>query len=136
EGRMTDSRGRLVDFTNTVILLTSNLGAHVSTDRRKRVGFQAGESDEDGRQASRVKQAARDALPPELYNRLDEVLAFSPLSRSDVSKIGRKMLKSLADELELSRGILIVVSDDAIELLLDLGGYEPELGARPLRRMI
>lgn len=136
EGRMTDSRGRLVDFTNTVIILTSNLGAaSVTENAKKRVGFSANE-------AAAVDlgkpflQAARKALPPELYNRIDEILPFAPLTRGDVMKIGRKLCVGLADELELSRGIALSVSDAAIEVLLNQGGFEPELGARPLRRMI
>lgn len=136
EGRMTDSRGRLVDFTNTVIILTSNLGAASVTESfKKRVGFSA----QEGASVDTSKpllQAARKALPPELYNRIDEILPFAPLTRGDVLRIGRKLCDGLADELELSRGIALSVSDAAIEVLLDQGGFEPELGARPLRRTI
>ena len=136
EGRMTDSRGRLVDFTNTVIILTSNLGAHeISSSSKKRVGFSA-RAPEGDELTKPLVQAARKALPPELFNRIDEVLPFSPLSRADVLKIGRKLCEGLADELELSRGIALSISDAAINVLLDQGGFEPELGARPLRRMV
>ncbi len=136
EGRMTDSRGRLVDFTNTVLVLTSNLGAsEIASHSRKRVGFSADSSstlDTD----KLVVAAARRALPPELYNRIDEVLAFSPLTRDDVLRIGRKMCQGLTDEVELSRGITLQIADSAIEVLLESGGFEPELGARPLRRTL
>jgi ATP-dependent Clp protease ATP-binding subunit ClpC len=136
EGRMTDSRGRLVDFTNTVIILTSNLGgAEIAAGSRKKVGFSSGQRDvEDGQKAALA--AARRALPPELFNRIDEVLPFAPLTRADVRKIGRKLCRGLADEIELSRGIALSICDSAIELLLDQGGFDPELGARPLRRMV
>lgn len=136
EGRMTDSRGRLVDFTSTVILLTSNLGAaEVSQAKRSRVGFQAAEAAPD-KGIERIAQAARHALPPELYNRLDEVLTFAPLSRADVARIGDKLLKRLGDELELLRGIALHVEPGVVDHLLDHGGYDAELGARPLRRTI
>lgn len=137
EGRMTDSRGRLVDFTNTVILLTSNLGAGVFLEsRKKQVGFRSQGADQGGDLEKQVKAVAQKALPPELYNRIDEVLAFTALERDAVFRIGRKMLKGLADELEISRGVFLEVSDLAIEHLLDAGGYDPEYGARPLRRTI
>lgn len=136
EGRMTDSRGRLVDFTNTVLVLTSNLGsAELAASSKKRVGFSSGERpQEEGQKA--VVAAARRALPPELFNRIDEVLPFAPLSRSDVLRIGRKLCSGLADEIELSRGIALSICDSALEVLLDQGGFDPELGARPLRRMV
>ena len=136
EGRMTDSRGRLVDFTNTVIVLTSNLGSsEIAAGSRKKVGFSSGERDVlDGQKLA--VSAARRALPPELFNRIDEVLPFAPLTRDDVRKIGRKLCRGLADEIELSRGIALCICDSAIEVLLDQGGFDPELGARPLRRMV
>ncbi len=137
EGRMTDSRGRLVDFTNTVILLTSNLGSSAFLEsRKKRVGFRANQDGQRHDAVEPMKNAARDALPPELYNRIDEILTFAPLSRSAVLKIGRKLVKGLSDELEISRGALLEVDDAAIEVLLDQGGYDPEFGARPLRRTL
>jgi ATP-dependent Clp protease ATP-binding subunit ClpC len=136
EGRMTDSRGRLVDFTSTVILLTSNLGAsEASQAKRGKVGFQSRESAPD-LGIERIAQAARQALPPELYNRLDEVLTFAPLSRIDVARIGDKLLKRLGDELELSRAVTLAVEFGVVDHLLDHGGYDVELGARPLRRTI
>jgi ATP-dependent Clp protease ATP-binding subunit ClpC len=136
EGRMTDSRGRLVDFTSTVILLTSNLGAaEASQAKRAKVGFQSQDAAPD-HGLDHIAKAARRALPPELYNRLDEVLTFAPLSRQDVARIGDKLLKRLGDELEILRGISLIVEPGVVEHLLDRGGYDVELGARPLRRTI
>lgn len=136
EGRMTDSRGRLVDFTNTVIILTSNLGSgEVAVSSQKRVGFSTGEREASDLNA-RVVAAARKALPPELFNRIDEILPFSPLTRDDVLRIGRKLCEGLSDQIELSRGVELKVGMSALEVLLDEGGYDRELGARPLRRMI
>jgi ATP-dependent Clp protease ATP-binding subunit ClpC len=144
EGRMTDGRGRTVDFTNTVILLTSNIGADLSprATSRTRIGFTPGDRDrnERNREISRyqeaVSDAARRALPPELFNRFDEVLAFAPLSREDVAEVARRILRTLAKDLEASRGVKLDVSPAAIEALLDAGGFDPELGARPMRRAI
>lgn len=144
EGRLTDGRGRTVDFTNTVILLTSNIGAELSpsTSPRGRIGFGAPRRDagEHERHVSRyqaaVSEAARRALPPELFNRFDEVLAFAPLSRDDVAEVARRILRSLGKELEAARGVRLEVSDAAIEALLDAGGFDPEMGARPMRRAI
>ncbi len=137
EGRMTDSRGRLVDFTNTVIILTSNLGADVlRRNSRRRVGFSDASDDVYDPELDKMLSSAKASLPPELYNRIDEVLAFSPLTRDDVVRIGQKLIAELSDELELSRGIRLAVSIEALSLLLELGGYDPEFGARPLRRTL
>ncbi len=138
EGRMSDGRGRTVDFTNTVIVLTSNLGAsELGAASQRRVGFSragggTGAVDVD----ARVVGAARAALPPELYNRLDEVLAFSPLGRDDVRRIAEKMLCAVSRSLEEKRDVRLDVDAAAIELLLDRGGFDPELGARPMRRTL
>jgi ATP-dependent Clp protease ATP-binding subunit ClpC len=79
--------------------------------------------------------AARAALPPELYNRLDEVLCFGALARADVATIAGKLLAALGESLA-DRGVRLQLEDGAIEALLDAGGYDPELGARPMKRAI
>jgi ATP-dependent Clp protease ATP-binding subunit ClpC len=139
EGRLTDGRGRTIDFTNTVLILTSNLGSEVSLPKHgKRIGFGT-RGHEDNLRASykeAVVASARAALPPELYNRLDEVLSFAPLTRTDVGEVARRMLVSLASDLAEARGVKLDVSDAAIDALLDLGGFDAELGARPMRRAI
>lgn len=136
EGRMTDGRGRTVDFTNTVIVLTSNLGAsEIAGSSRRRVGFSTGQAAEQV-VADKVIAAARHVLPPELYNRIDEVLVFAPLSREDVGRITRKMLDELAKALHEQRGIRLDVADEVVAYLLDAGGFDPELGARPMRRTV
>ncbi|MBN2193582.1 MAG: AAA family ATPase [Polyangiaceae bacterium] len=137
EGRLTDGRGRTVDFTNTVIFLTSNLGADESGARvKRRVGFgaDAGPTIEDRERG--VVAAARTALAPELYNRIDEVLVFAPLARDLVREIARRALARLGEALALERKARLVCDPEAIDALLDAGGYDPTLGARPLRRTI
>jgi ATP-dependent Clp protease ATP-binding subunit ClpC len=148
EGHLTDGRGRVVDFTNVVIVMTSNLGADVARPvTRGRIGFgdrarekaeEAHEREAAGNAAYAIAlcAAARAGLPPELYNRIDEVLAFAPLGRKDVAEVARRLLRALGDDLEGARGIRLDVSEDAIAALLDEGGFDAELGARPMRRAI
>jgi ATP-dependent Clp protease ATP-binding subunit ClpC len=140
EGRMTDGRGRVVDFTNVVIVMTSNLGAGVAKPARERarIGFGAGDAAERNTTAyeDAVCAAARAALPPELYNRIDEVIAFAPLGKSDVAEVAHRMLRALGKELEAARGVRLEVTDAAVSALLEQGGFDAELGARPMRRAI
>ncbi|MBM4363616.1 MAG: AAA family ATPase, partial [Deltaproteobacteria bacterium] len=135
EGRLTDGRGRTVDFTNTVILLTSNLGAAEGAQAaRGRVGFGRGEA--RGSVEDAVVLAARAALPPELYNRIDEVLVFAALGRDEVSEIARRLLGGLAASLAEARGLDLRWDEAVVEHLLDAGGFDPTLGARPLKRTL
>jgi ATP-dependent Clp protease ATP-binding subunit ClpC len=141
EGHLTDGRGRTVDFTNVVIAMTSNLGSDTAQPvTRGRIGFgdrSAARGERDNADyAEAVCAAARAGLPPELYNRIDEVLAFAPLGRADVAEVARRMLRALGEDLESARGISLDVSESAIEALLDGGGFDVELGARPMRRAI
>ena len=131
EGRMTDGKGRTVDFTNTIIVMTSNLGAHAGAKRS--VGFGDGGA---GSRKDRVLAAARSSLPPELWNRIDEPLYFEPLQPRDVAAIARKMLESVAGALRVQPGLELRVEPCAIESLIAAGGYDPAFGARPMRRVI
>jgi ATP-dependent Clp protease ATP-binding subunit ClpC len=144
EGQLTDGRGRTVDFTSTVILLTSNLGAdaHGGKSGRGVIGFGGHDTSEAAERAlavkaeERVLAAAKSALPPELLNRFDEVIAFAPLTRKDVREVAARMLASLGDELEKARGVRLDVGSETLDALLDQGGFDPEMGARPMRRAI
>jgi ATP-dependent Clp protease ATP-binding subunit ClpC len=137
EGRLTDGRGRLVDFTNTVILMTSNLGAQVlGQASKRRVGFGGGEPVSVEDVSSKIVAAARAALAPELYNRIDEVLVFAPLSREDVREIARRLLDAVRSALLAQRGVELEYSAELLEHLMDAGGFEPTLGARPMKRTI
>ena len=136
EGRLTDGRGRTVDFTNTVILMTSNLGAEQSgLTSRRRVGFGNDAQDRADLEQS-VIAAARGALAPELYNRIDEVLVFAPLARDEVREIARRLLEGVRRALSAQRGLHLDFGPEVVEFLLDHGGFEPTLGARPMKRTI
>jgi ATP-dependent Clp protease ATP-binding subunit ClpC len=137
EGRMTDGRGRTVDFTNTVVILTSNLGAgEVSARPGRRVGFGAEDVHGGDDLEARVIAAARSALPPELYNRFDEIIVYAPLGRADAIAIAGLAVARLGDELRQKRGLSLQIDDEALELLVDQGGFDPALGGRPIRREI
>jgi ATP-dependent Clp protease ATP-binding subunit ClpC len=133
EGRLTDGRGRSVDFSNTVVVLTSNLGAQDFAVVRARVGFggaSGADSDADGALAS-----ARKALPPELWNRLDDRLVFRPLQPSELARIARLLLDESSRRLASERGIAFVVDDKAVDVLL-ASDLDPSLGARPVRQAV
>ena len=138
EGRMTDGRGRTVDFTNVVVVMTSNLGSNVArpTAARKPIGFGARDGRETRAYTDALCASARSELPAEFYNRIDEVIAFAPLDRSEVAQVARRLLAGFDAELTRGRGVRLDVSDSAIEALLDRGGFDAELGARPMRRAI
>ena len=133
EGRLTDSQGRSVDFRNTVLIMTSNLGT--ADLRKSNVGFTTGDS---AMSYERMKDKVNDALKahfrPEFLNRIDETIVFHELSKPEVVQMVDMMTKRLAGQLE-SQGLGIELTQAAKELLADFG-YDPQLGARPLRRAI
>jgi len=133
EGRLTDSQGRTVDFRNTVLIMTSNLGTQ---DLRKvNVGFTSGdEAVSYERMKEKVNEALKVHFRPEFLNRIDEVIVFHELSRAEVVQMVDLMMKRLAGQLE-SQGLGIELTQEAKELLAERG-YDPQLGARPLRRAI
>ena len=139
EGRMTDGRGRTVDFTNTVIVMTSNLGVAQSREKVSRsIGFgdsASGTTVPQG-EGERALAAARRALPPELWNRIDEPLWFAPLSASEVMAIAGRMLEHVAEVLAKEHGVALVIEHSALEALASAGGFDAELGARPMRRTV
>ena len=132
EGRLTDGRGRQVDFSGAVVVLTSNLGGGEATRAASGVmGFAATSSGPTPQ--DRVLSAARAALPPELWNRLDERIAFPPLGRGEVARVAALLLAESSARLEAERKIRFRAGEDVVAFLLDRGGWEPSLGARPMR---
>jgi len=134
EGRLTDGKGRQVDFSSTVVVLTSNLGAEAFGRTRARVGFGADDADEGG--ASAALGEARRALPPELWNRIDERLVFSALGREELRRIARMLLEESSRRLAEERGIAFAAGDEVVEALLDSDDMDPLLGARPVRQIV
>ena len=133
EGRLTDSQGRSVDFRNTVLIMTSNLGTQ--NLRKANLGFaKADEAITYERMKEKVTEALKDHFRPEFLNRIDEVIVFHELTREEVTRIVDLMIKRLQDQLE-SQGIGLELTE-AAKVLLALRGYDPTLGARPLRRAI
>jgi len=137
EGRMTDGRGRTVDFTNTVVLMTSNLGSDLLAAKpKRRVGFGSEDAaPSHAETASAVIAAARSRLSPELYNRIDEALVFEPLTREQVREVARRLLVRTARALD-ERSVTLAVDGACLDWLLDQGGYDSGLGARPMKRTI
>ncbi len=133
EGRMTDGRGRTVDFTNVIVMMTSNLGATVSS--RGAIGFGDATHAREEHGAAAIA-AARSALPPELWNRIDEPLHFGSLSRENVVAIAELMLRGVARTLAESRGVTLTWTRSVVDTLIAQGGFDPSLGARPMRRTI
>ena len=128
DGRLTDSHGKVVNFENTIIVMTSNAG---TTLKANGLGFS-----NDGYKAleSRVKDVIKETFRPEFLNRLDEIIVFTELSRDELKQIIALMLEEVRVEAE-QKGILLSFSDEIIEFILEKG-YDPKYGARPLRRTI
>jgi ATP-dependent Clp protease ATP-binding subunit ClpC len=129
DGRLTDGEGRTVDFSNTVLVMTSNLGA---AKAKRAVGFTAGAPAAD---TERMRSAAKAAFLPEFLNRIDEIVTFSPLTAEQVERISALLCAQVADRLRDERGITLEVSADLVSSL-GREGFDEEFGARPLKRHI
>ena len=130
DGRLTDGEGRTVDFTNTVVVMTSNLGAGQA--KRRPIGFTGGEAAVEAA-ADRILAAAKRAFLPEFLNRIDEIVVFEPLTEEQVAQIGELLCARIADRLRDERGIELEVEPALIERLAR-EGFDAEFGARPLKR--
>ncbi|MCK8437484.1 ATP-dependent Clp protease ATP-binding subunit [Streptomyces sp. D2-8] len=135
DGRLTDSQGRTVDFSNTVIVMTSNLGSEAITRRGATTGFAAGgaDADEEARR-EQILRPLREHFRPEFLNRIDEIVVFRQLTTEQLRRI-TNLLLDRTRALVRGKGITVTFTDRAVEWLADRG-YQPEYGARPLRRTI
>jgi ATP-dependent Clp protease ATP-binding subunit ClpC len=135
EGKLTDAQGRRVDFRNTIVIMTSNIGAS-QISKNQGFGFSVG--DEQGlsyeEMKSRVMGELKKVFRPELLNRIDEIIVFHKLSKEEITVIIDLNMRRLREQMAL-HGVTIELTDDAKELLVDKG-YDPAMGARPLRRAI
>ena len=137
DGRLTDSKGRVVDFKNTLIILTSNVGSSVIEKGGGGIGFQLDANEEDSsynRIKSLVNEELKQYFRPEFLNRLDEIIVFRQLTKQEVKEIADIMLKAVFSRAE-EKGIRIEVTERFKDRLVD-EGYNPAYGARPLRRAI
>ena len=133
DGRLTDGHGRTVDFRNTLVIMTSNLGTAEASRRSAGFATGGGQSDESRLRAS-VDDALRRAFRPEFLNRLDETIVFDPLSAGQVRRIVELLLADTQSRLQ-EHGVSIYLSNDALDWLADTG-FDRKFGARPLRRAI
>ena len=132
DGRLTDSQGRVVNFTNTIIIMTSNLGSHMIQERMEK---STGDRDEMmGELRGELFSLLRKSLRPEFLNRIDDIVIFKPLTIEEIRKIVDLQIDRVARMLRGS-GISMEISDEAKDWLAKLG-YDPSFGARPLKRII
>ena len=136
DGRLTDNKGRFINFKNTIIIMTSNMGSDII--REKFQGFNDKSEEEKEDIISTTKQDVMDRLKqiirPEFLNRIDETVMFTPLDKKEILQIVEIQVKSV-EKMLASNGIVLVVTKPALELLAE-DGYDPEFGARPVKRTI
>ena len=124
DGRLTDGKGRVVNFKNTIIIMTSNLGSHEILETK------------DFAQAEKaVRELLKKYFRPEFLNRVDDIIVFKALGKDQVRNIATILLKRLSERLEKQVKIHLTWTDEALQALADQG-YDPQFGARPLRRLI
>ncbi|MDD2792877.1 MAG: ATP-dependent chaperone ClpB [Sediminibacterium sp.] len=133
DGRLTDNKGRVVNFKNTIIIMTSNLGSHLIQDAFEGVA-ESGLEDAAEKAKTDVMNLLRQTIRPEFLNRVDEIIMFSPLNKSQLRGIVQIQLNGL-QQLVAENGIQIHFSDYLVDFLIEQG-YDPQLGARPLKRLI
>ncbi len=137
DGRVTDSQGKTVDFKNTVIIMTSNVGARLITEKQSSLGF-AGSGNSGQRDFEKIKETVmgelKNLFKPEFLNRVDDITVFHKLTEEDTAKIAGKMLEALQGKLR-ELGVEVEFAPETIAAVAKLG-YDPVYGARPLRRVI
>ncbi|MCF8464712.1 MAG: ATP-dependent chaperone ClpB [Flavobacteriales bacterium] len=133
DGRLTDNKGRVVNFKNTIIIMTSNLGSHLIQDKMENIN-EANKDEVLASTKTELFELLKKTLRPEFLNRIDDIIMFTPLTRDDVASITKLQLQLLAKQLE-KNGITFQFTDECVEWLSQLG-YDPQFGARPLKRVI
>ncbi len=135
DGRLTDGQGRVVDFKNTVVVMTSNAGAH-ELKRQRSLGFGSAANDEKGYEMMRdnIMDEVKKTFRPEFLNRVDEIIVFHALEQDEIDQIAKLMMETVKERLR-ERGIELEVEDEALRVI-SKSGYDLQYGARPLRRAI
>ncbi|RHD24380.1 ATP-dependent Clp protease ATP-binding subunit [Ruminococcus bromii] len=138
DGRLTDSQGRTVDFKNTIIIMTSNVGARLITEKQSSLGFNSENENVEESEKKDIKELVtgelRKVFRPEFLNRVDDIIVFNKLNKDEIKQIAVKMLKTLENRLD-KMNIKISFTDNAISEIADKG-FDENYGARPLRRAI
>ncbi len=134
DGRLTDSQGRTVDFKNTVIIMTSNIGARLITDKQASLGFTENKEQENENIKDIVMGELKNTFRPEFLNRIDDIIVFNKLTQSEIKDIASKMLDNLKERLKALE-IDVDFTDEAVTEIAN-AGYDENYGARPLRRAI
>lgn len=138
DGRLTDSQGRTVDFKNTIIIMTSNVGARLITEKQSSLGFNSEKENAEESEKKDIKELVtgelRKVFRPEFLNRVDDIIVFNKLNKDEIKQIAVKMLKTLENRLD-KMNIKISFTDNAISEIADKG-FDENYGARPLRRAI
>ncbi|MEO8794593.1 MAG: AAA family ATPase, partial [Daejeonella sp.] len=133
DGRLTDNKGRVVNFKNTIIIMTSNIGSHLIQDNFKNLD-DANRDEVIAKTKNELFELLKQTIRPEFLNRIDELIMFTPLNRDELRDIVTLQFKGVQDTLA-EMGIQIEASDEALDWLSQLG-YDPQFGARPLKRVI
>ncbi|MCA0931968.1 ATP-dependent chaperone ClpB [Lutimonas saemankumensis] len=133
EGRLTDNKGRVADFRNSIIIMTSNMGAHIIQENFENMDMDARESIIETTKID-VLGLLKKTIRPEFLNRIDEIIMFTPLNKEEVTQIVKLQIKALAEMLE-EKNIALSSTDEAIESLAEKG-FNPQFGARPIKRVI
>jgi ATP-dependent Clp protease ATP-binding subunit ClpB len=133
DGRLTDNKGRLVDFKNTIIIMTSNIGSHLIQDNFKELN-EINRDEVIAKTKTELFELLKQTIRPEFLNRIDELIMFTPLNRNELRDIVTLQFKGVQDTLA-EMGIEIDASEEALDWLAQLG-YDPQFGARPLKRVI
>lgn len=138
DGRLTDSQGRTVDFKNTIIIMTSNVGARLITEKQSSLGFNSENENAEESEKKDIKELVtgelRKVFRPEFLNRVDDIIVFNKLNKDEIKQIAVKMLKTLENRLD-KMNIKISFTDNAVSEIADKG-FDENYGARPLRRAI
>ncbi len=133
DGRLTDGQGRVVDFRNTVIIMTSNLGTEYAR-KSGPLGFVTGNDPEQASDHKKIERAMRETFRPEFLNRIDEIIVFSPLTLEQVQQMVDLQMRSVTEQLG-EQGLVVELTDNA-RAWLARQGFDPAFGARPLRRAL
>ena len=133
DGRLTDNKGRTADFRNTIIIMTSNIGSQLIQEHFEGMGNTLNEKVFEEARAE-VFELLRTTIRPEFLNRIDEIIMFKPLNREEIRQIVVLQIANIKKILE-NNELQLEISPDAIELLADKG-YDPQYGARPLKRVL